>query len=92
MSVLMTVDRNTLTKKGYLSDDEWKPELSAYIDGKMAKEIDKIGQLIINKSEDFTLLHSSAHAQVAITKNLGLMRLGMIFDTMYRAVTKDRVE
>jgi hypothetical protein len=58
----------------------------------MQKEFDKIGEMVKSGSKDYDTLFRLAHSQVGSTKALGLMRLGMILDTMQRAMSKDRVE
>ena len=55
-------------------------------------EFDKIGEFVKEESKDYDMLFRLAHSQVGATKGLGLMRLGMILDTMQKAVSRDRVE
>jgi hypothetical protein len=55
-------------------------------------EFDKIGEFVKEGSKDYDMLFRLAHSQVGATKGLGLMRLGMILDTMQKAVSRDRVE
>ena len=66
--------------------------MKSYFEGYMQTEFDKIGEHVKSGSKDCDLLFRMAHSQVGATKGLGLMRLGMILDTMQKAVSKDRVE
>lgn len=56
------------------------------------KSLDKIKEMVINKSEDCTILYELAFSLVQVVKPLGLMRLGMILDTMHKCVSKYMVD
>lgn len=58
----------------------------------MTEEIDKISEMVKNKSKEYTILYRYAHSQVGSSKSVGLMRLGMILDIMQKAVSQDRID
>ena len=87
MNVLKTVDKAVGTSNGKISDDEWKENLKKFMQEEIELDISILERLVLQNSKDFPLMHKIAQTVVNKAKKVGLMRMGMIIDTMAKSVT-----